>query len=81
MRPFLERLPDAPGVYLMKEEGGEVLYVGKALSLKKRVRSYFTRGKGRDLRPASRYLADRVRDVDFIATRNETEAFIKGHWK
>ncbi|MFH1679435.1 MAG: GIY-YIG nuclease family protein, partial [Candidatus Eisenbacteria bacterium] len=39
----LERIPEHPGVYLMKDDGGRVIYVGKANSLRKRVRSYFGR--------------------------------------
>jgi excinuclease ABC subunit C len=74
--PSPKDLPDRPGVYLMKDGEGEVIYVGKALSLKKRVRSYFTRPSKGDLRPASRHLRDQVKEVDFITTRNETEAFL-----
>lgn len=37
----LARLPDEPGVYIMKDEDGQIIYVGKAISLKKRIRQYF----------------------------------------
>lgn len=37
----LKKLPDRPGVYIMKDENDEIIYVGKAISLKKRVRQYF----------------------------------------
>src|SRR2546425_8420674 len=48
----LDRLPDAPGVYLMKGKRGEILYIGKANVLADRVRSYFQ--KGADLTPKTR---------------------------
>ena len=41
----LKQLPDLPGVYLMKDRAGEIIYVGKANSLKKRVRQYFQIGR------------------------------------
>ena len=44
LREKLQILPDLPGVYLMKNNRGTVLYIGKALSLKDRVRSYFPKG-------------------------------------
>jgi excinuclease ABC subunit C len=60
----------------MKNRAGDVLYVGKAISLKKRVRSYFAPRAAKEYRRAARYLADLVEDVEFIVTGNETEAFI-----
>jgi len=60
-------------VYLFRDERGEVLYVGKAKSLRSRVRSYFQRGNGR---PATAQLAGRVADVEVIVTRNEAEALL-----
>jgi len=79
----LESIPSAPGVYLMKDVEGEVIYVGKALCLKKRVRSYFQSilsstgaASSRDARPAARHLATKTADIEFIVTRNENEAFI-----
>ena len=49
----LQALPRGPGVYLFRDEAGEVLYVGKAKSLRSRVRSYFQRGDGAQGRPSS----------------------------
>ncbi len=67
----LRSLPRSPGVYLFRDGRGEVLYVGKAKSLRSRVRSYFQRGDGR---VAIGQLADRIADVEVIVTRNEAEA-------
>lgn len=64
--------PEGPGVYVFKGEGGEVLYVGKARSLRNRVRSYF----GQDLSPKTRTMMERATDVEFITTGSETEALI-----
>ena len=66
-------LPDAPGVYLMKDGRGGVLYVGKAANLRSRVRSYF---HGTDNRFSVQYLMRRVTDVEYILTANEKEAFL-----
>ena len=67
----VKQLPRRPGVYLFRDEAGEVLYVGKAKSLRSRVRSYFQRGDGR---PGAAQLVSRVADVEVIVTRNEAEA-------
>jgi excinuclease ABC subunit C len=66
--------PDRPGIYLMKNARGRVIYVGKAKSLRKRVRSYFQ--KGDDGRVWSPFLAAHVADVDFLVTDTEKEALI-----
>jgi len=66
-------LPRKPGVYLFRDERGDVLYVGKAKSLRSRVRSYFQRG---DTRQTSAQLAGRIADVEVIVTRNEAEALM-----
>ncbi len=68
------RLPDRPGVYLFRGQGGRVLYVGKAASLRDRVRSYFRGGAA--LSGKVRALVDAARDLDFIATDTEVEALI-----
>ncbi len=70
----LNRLPDKPGVYLMKGKGGEILYIGKANVLADRVRSYFQ--KGADLTPKNRLLVASVTDIETMVTRSELEALI-----
>ena len=67
----LRTLPRGSGVYLFRDEAGEVLYVGKAKSLRSRVRSYFQRG---DTRFGSAQLAERIADVEVIVTQTEAEA-------
>jgi excinuclease ABC subunit C len=67
----LAALPRGPGVYLFRDEVGEVLYVGKAKSLRSRVRSYFQRG---DARVGTAQLAERIDDLEVIVTRTEAEA-------
>ncbi len=67
-------LPDAPGVYLLMDERGKVIYVGKAASLRKRVASYFQSREAENPRLAS--LRSRLADLDFIVTENESEALI-----
>jgi excinuclease ABC subunit C len=70
-------LPDSPGVYLFHGDGEEVLYVGKARSIRKRVASHFTGGESR--------LTSRVERIEFLVTATEAEAllaeqsFIKRH--
>jgi excinuclease ABC subunit C len=68
----LKRLPTASGVYLFRDEKGRVLYIGKAKSLRPRVRSYFQRGG--ETRAALRQLPERVADVEVVVTQNEVEA-------
>jgi len=67
-------LPDAPGVYIMKSATGGILYVGKAKSLRTRVRSYFS--PTRDTRYQIRFLMARVQDIDYLVTDTEKEALI-----
>src|SRR2546428_518260 len=68
----LKRLPTKPGVYLFRDAQGQILYVGKAKSLRPRVRSYF-QARGGD-RPTLSQLPERVHDVEVIVTQNEVEA-------
>jgi excinuclease ABC subunit C len=68
----LQALPARPGVYIFRDERGEILYIGKAKSLRPRVRSYFQATP--DTRPAIAKLPDRVEDVEVIVTDNEVEA-------
>jgi excinuclease ABC subunit C len=68
----LKALPAKPGVYLFRDARGEVLYIGKAKSLRPRVRSYFQAGS--DTRTAIAQLPDRVADLEVIVTDTEVEA-------
>src|SRR5574340_477613 len=70
----LDRIPAAPGVYLFKDVVGDVIYVGKALVLRNRVRSYFQ--PGADLHPRTQLLVERVRGLDFIVAESELEAIV-----
>ena len=67
-------LPERPGVYVMRDARGDVLYVGKATNLRARVRSYF--GSSRSLEPKVLALAALVAQVDHIVTRTESEALL-----
>ncbi|MCC6746744.1 MAG: excinuclease ABC subunit UvrC [Deltaproteobacteria bacterium] len=73
-RAILERLPREPGVYLLKDRQGVILYVGKAKNLHSRVRSYFTRSG--DSRAFVALLDRLLGDVETIVTRNEKEALL-----
>ena len=70
----LDHLPEQPGVYLMKNARGEILYIGKARVLADRVRSYF--GKGSDLTPKTALMLSQMTDLETIVTRSELEALI-----
>jgi excinuclease ABC subunit C len=69
----LKRLPTKPGVYLFRDRSSQVLYVGKAKSLRPRVRSYFQARPAGD-RPTISQLPERVHDVEVIVTQSEVEA-------
>jgi excinuclease ABC subunit C len=75
LRQKLDELPPEPGCYLMKDRRGEVVYVGKASSLRARVRSYFDAGRG-DERAFVALLEDLLGDLDVIVTRSEKEAIL-----
>jgi excinuclease ABC subunit C len=74
LRRKLEALPDAPGVYLYQDARGKTLYVGKAKSLRSRVRSYFQ--KGAQHPPKTLALVEETRDLELILTGSEREALI-----
>jgi excinuclease ABC subunit C len=67
-------LPTSSGVYLFKDADGKVLYVGKAVNLRSRVRSYYS--KSGDNRFFIRFLRDRAHTVECVVTANEKEAFL-----
>ncbi|MGI6649324.1 MAG: excinuclease ABC subunit UvrC [Bacillota bacterium] len=70
----LKHLPTEPGVYLMKDNRSRIIYVGKARSLRQRVRSYFQ--AARHLDPKTRALVSQVGDLDVIVTDSEVEALV-----
>jgi excinuclease ABC subunit C len=70
----LARVPDRPGVYLYKDARAAIVYVGKAASLRSRVRSYFQESGPTD--PKTAALVKQVRDLEFIVTDNELEAMM-----
>ena len=70
----LEALPTAPGVYLMKDRRGEVIYVGKAINMRARVRSYF--GRSSDTRAFIPILEGLLGDVETVVVSNEKEALL-----
>ena len=70
----IDRLPTAPGVYLMRDAEGQILYVGKAAQLRARVRQYF--GRTSDTRFFISFLEDVLDSVDVLVTSNEKEALI-----
>lgn len=74
LREAAERFPADPGVYLFKDEAGRILYVGKAQSLRTRIRSYFR--DGADGRAQIEFLVQRARSLECIVTETEQEALI-----
>ncbi|HET9323890.1 MAG TPA: excinuclease ABC subunit UvrC [Gaiellaceae bacterium] len=72
LEPKLKQLPAKPGVYLFRDERGKILYVGKAKSLRPRVRSYFQQSG--DTRSGIGGMIGRIADVEVIVTGNEVEA-------
>jgi len=72
----VQALPDKPGVYLMRDRQGQVIYVGKAVSLRNRVRNYFRRSTLRRSDPKIRSLIKSIVDFDVIVLRNEAEAIL-----
>lgn len=70
----LKNLPENPGIYIMKDEGNEIIYVGKAKNLKNRVRQYFQSSKGHS--PKVVAMVERIRNLEYIITDTELEALI-----
>ena len=71
---ILKNLPHKPGIYIFKNDKKEILYVGKAKNLQKRVSSYFS--KSRDTRANITFLMKEASYVDFTSTNNEEEAIM-----
>src|SRR6202167_3537554 len=72
LREKVAQLPLSPGVYLYKDAGGRIIYVGKAKSLRLRVRSYFSEDKLGDVKTGT--LIAEARDIEYILVDNEKEA-------
>ena len=70
----LKKLPDKPGVYLMHDKTDEIIYVGKAVNLKNRVRQYFQ--KSRNVTPKIARMIDRIAWFEYIVTDSELEALV-----
>jgi excinuclease ABC subunit C len=66
--------PKKPGVYIMKDAKGKIIYIGKALSLRKRISDYFV--EGRDTRYQINALMKKVDDIEYIVTKTEKEALL-----
>ncbi|MDA0745466.1 MAG: GIY-YIG nuclease family protein, partial [bacterium] len=75
IREIVEHLPREPGVYLMKGADGQIIYIGKAKSLRTRVQSYF-RENANDGRRQFRALVRNCRDLEYIVADTELEALI-----
>src|SRR5262249_35999047 len=73
LREVLARIPPDPGVYLMKDRKGRVIYVGKAASLRARVRSYFNNSDTRAFVPL---LGRLLGDIETVIVNNEKEALL-----
>lgn len=70
----LAGLPTSSGVYLMKDDTGQVIYVGKAINLRNRVRSYFQSSRGHS--PKVQRMVECIADIDYFVTGSELEALI-----
>ncbi len=71
---ILDTLPQKPGCYIMKDSAGEVIYVGKAINLRNRVRSYFQSGANQH--PRTQQLVSRIANIEWIVVGSELEALI-----
>ena len=76
IREKLKTLPDKPGCYLMRDKNGKIIYIGKARSLRKRVRSYFRDSTLRRSEPKLRSLVQHIDDLDIIVVHNEAAAIL-----
>ena len=68
-----KNFPASPGVYIMKGDDGKIIYIGKAKSLKNRIKNYF---QGQDKRMQVAFLVSKVKALDYIITQNEEDALL-----
>ena len=69
---YIKSFPEKPGVYLMRDAEGKIIYVGKAAVLKNRVRQYFQKSRGRD--PKTEALVADIADIEWMTVDSEMEA-------
>lgn len=74
LREKLKELPDKPGVYIMRNAEGDIIYVGKAISLKRRVRQYFDNNKNKGAKVLA--MVSHIQDFEYIIVQNEVEALV-----
>lgn len=72
--PDITHIPQVPGIYIMKNTAGTILYIGKSLSLRSRVNTYFHGYTDLDI--AKKRMVDQIQTVEYIETKTETEALI-----
>lgn len=75
-KEVLKSLPSSPGVYLLKDKKGRLLYIGKAKNLRIRLRSYLTQNVVKDQRPQIPYLMQEICDLEYFVTQNERDALL-----
>ena len=76
IRAVLKELPEKPGCYLMRDRAGKIIYVGKAVSLRRRVQSYFRASTLAKAPPKLRGLIHSIESLEFLVVRNEAEALL-----
>ena len=74
LKEKLKELPDTPGVYIMRDKDDEIIYVGKAISLKKRVRQYFDNNKNKGAKVLA--MVSHIDHFEYIIVENEVEALV-----
>lgn len=74
LKDKLKNLPENPGVYIMRDEANEIIYVGKAINLKNRVKQYFQASRGHSAKVTA--MVERIRNLEYIITDTELEALI-----
>ena len=75
LQTTLDNLPETPGVYIMKNADGQIIYVGKAVSLRNRVRQYFQPGSNKEYPKVRRMVLD-IESLDYIVVKSEAEALM-----
>ena len=78
IREKLKSLPEKPGCYIMRDRKGRIIYVGKAVDLKRRVSSYFNKYTMRRGDPKVRSLVNSAQDIEWIVLKSEDEALLGG---